>query len=405
MAKFPTVREGFDPTGSEDCIQRSELLQMVREIAFVDGIGPVLELPAAPDVVTYPKLRYFIWAKTVGGIKNGEFYYYDGTEWQPWGVPPGTLTGAAFADGSIDLSKLAVPAASAGYIVRVNVSNTAFEVVDLDGLFGVGSIALDKLASAGGGRYFLLSNSSGAYIATDFDSTFAAALLDSTLAVSALVDTDNAAQPLQVPYFPAAGSFAAFAFAKDLITDGTLLTAKLKLSALAGRYVKVNAAGTDFEAAADVGIKIAKITATAAANVNAQVINTAAATVVTLDSETSDPDNIITLAANKIKVAAAGTYEFDVDVPLFLASGNLVLQVELYNETGAAVLDYRNARIVEGGDLASATLTSRITATADQEFSVRIICATAPTNLYLGSPANIGGRNEIYTQVIIRKLS
>lgn len=405
MAKFPTVLEGLDPTGSTECIERSELLQMVREIEFQDGIGPVLEAPVAPDVVTYPKLRYFIWAKTVGGSKTGEFYYYDGSQWQPWGIPAGTLTGAAFADGSIGLEKLSVPAGSNGYIVRVSVSGTVFEVADVNSIFGPGSIAVSKLAVAPASRHFLLSDASGTYVTTDFDVTFAAALLNSSLAAAALVDADVAAQPLQVLYFPAAGSFAALGHVKDLVTDGTFATAKLNLSAFKGKYLKVNATGTDVEAATDIGIKVAKVAATAAANVNAQVINAAGVTTVTLDSEASDPDSIISLSANKIKVAAAGVYEFNIDVPIYMQSGDIVLQVELYNVTGAAVLDYRNARVTLEGDLSAATLTTRVTATAEQEFSIRIVCATAPTNLYLGTPANIDGRNEIYTQVIVRKYS
>lgn len=405
MALFPVIKEGHDPTGDDTCIERAELLQMVREAQFQDGIGAVIELPTAPNVVTYPKLAYFIWAKTVAGVRTGAFYFYNGTEWLPWTIPDGTLTGAAFQDGSIDLSKLAVPEESATFILRINAAGTEVEAVNVDGVFGNNSIALAKLVAASGEGYILYSGVSGAYEAQLFSTVFDARLALSEINIAALADTDSLAEDQQVLYFPAAGSFASLGFVKDLILDNTLETVKLKLTSLAGRYVKVNATGTDFEAAATPSTKTAKVQATAAAGVDAQVINTAVATVVTLDSETSDPDNIITLTANKIKVLAAGVYEFDINVPLFLASGNLLLQVELYSDTGATVVDYRNARVVEGGDISTASLTALVTAAANAEYSVRIICATAPTNLYLGSPANIGARNEIYTQVIVRKHS
>ncbi len=133
--------EGYDPTTDPGSISQSELLQMVRAAQFVDGVGGVIDGPTAPDVIADPKMEFFIWAKTESGIRNGEFYYWDGTAW----ALLFTLDGANIIDGTVPLSKLSASGYSPGYVLVVNDTGDEIVAVDFATLssqinFSIGSI-------------------------------------------------------------------------------------------------------------------------------------------------------------------------------------------------------------------------------------------------------------------------
>ena len=226
--KFPTFVPGYDATADTSAIARSKLLQTVVEQEFVDEIGAVIYKDAAPDVALYPKLAWFTWHRTVSGAATGEEYYWDGTTWMAKKLKDGSLTGDAFADGSIGLSKLTPPGADYSLnVVQVNAAGNGFQFTTVINAIANNTIAWAKLINASAAGHVLYSGSGGVFISTSFSGLFASSLLAAGIPVANLVDLADEAAPNAVVCFPTPGGDASLKKIAELYEDSTIDPKKL----------------------------------------------------------------------------------------------------------------------------------------------------------------------------------
>lgn len=239
--------EGFDPTSlGAGSPTNAQLLQMVHEAQFADDIGGVIWSQTAPDTTTYPILARCRWGKLNGSNqRTGEFYYHDGTSWTLETPKIGTLTGDQFADGSIGIEKL--EPGTALYVLRTNAGATAVEWASVASLLAPNTVPLNSLVNAATNGYVLYSGVGGVWAATLFNTVADGWLAITNIPFTNLGDPNNVGAANQVPYLVATGGAAAFGYVDQLLRTGYVAPSKLSLVSLAGKLVKVNSAGTDFE--------------------------------------------------------------------------------------------------------------------------------------------------------------
>lgn len=158
---YPFWTPGFYPTSVVGTPSNSQLEQMVVESRPASGVGIVVESDTAPDVVLYPDLADSIWHQTSSGVKTGYLYYYNGTAWTPMKVSPGALTGSAFADGSIAITKLTP--GTPYYVPQTNADGDEVVWTSPADLFSAGSFAWGKFALASAADNFFCSNLGGTW--------------------------------------------------------------------------------------------------------------------------------------------------------------------------------------------------------------------------------------------------
>lgn len=158
---YPFWTPGFYPTSVVGTPSNSQLEQMVVESRPASGVGIVVESDTAPDVVLYPDLADSIWHQTSSGVKTGYLYYYNGTAWTPMKVSPGALTGSAFADGSIAITKLTP--GTPYYVPQTNAAGDEVVWTSPADLFSAGSFAWGKFALASAADNFFCSNLGGTW--------------------------------------------------------------------------------------------------------------------------------------------------------------------------------------------------------------------------------------------------
>ena len=404
MAIYQVLYRGFDPTASTAAISRAQLLQMVHEAQFVDYVGGVIYADSAPDVVTYPKLAWFIWHKTNSLVPTGETYYWDGSEWTPQTIKDGTLTGDAFADGSIDVVKIKTSLLDALKILRVNSGGTSIEFVTLSSLLADNSIGLTKLANALTAGRVIYSGLGGVWQENSFASLFASQLGAAGIPVSQLYDNALAAAANDVVCFTAAGEFATLNQVKNLIANNTLPTNKLVLSGFAGKLVRVNAAGTDLEAA-DVSYKVATIKGTAAQGVDGPIYTGVGPHLIVLDSK-NDPSSFVKALASSEITLGAGTYELDL-VAAFDSkndtSGDNAMAVQILLYAGVAIVDHVTVWTSEDANGTHFHYKGIVTPVADTVYKFMFYNVSG-IPFHHGVAANVAGRGEVYSQLVIRKI-
>lgn len=210
MAKYLIIIEGYDPTSNPSTPTNAELLQMIREAQYADDVGGLILSQTTPDVVQYPILARFRWAKTNASlIPIGEWYYHDGSSWVLEKPAPGTVTAASIADGTITLDKL--NAGGDPYnIIRINSTGDAFEFATILTTLSDGTLPYTKFVPAAGANYLFISTTGGVWTAVTasaaadklFQNLLAATAFDSTSdKVPFLKATDNKAYGLTVPDF------------------------------------------------------------------------------------------------------------------------------------------------------------------------------------------------------------
>lgn len=119
-----------------------------------------------------------------------------------------------------------------------------------------------------------------------------------------------------------------------------------------------------------------------------------------LNTEVSDPDNIVTLSSNQFTLGA-GSYAIWWDAPAYKVSGH---QSMLYDVTGAAVLARGGTAELEPANLVATNISSGfavIAPASSNVYEIRHQCLATKTSLGFGDTANVG--TEVYTQVIICK--
>jgi hypothetical protein len=123
----------------------------------------------------------------------------------------------------------------------------------------------------------------------------------------------------------------------------------------------------------------------------------------TLNTEVSDPDGIVSLAANQFTLGP-GTYLITWRAPALFVGRH---QSMLYDVTGTAILKRGSSeRSVAGGSGAVYTNESNgaymVTLTANNVYEIRHRCETTAVGVGFGEGANFG--TEVYTRVTIIKI-
>lgn len=163
MAKYLLIIPGFDPTSVPTTPTNAQLLQEVQEAQFSTDIGGIILSSTAPDVVHYPILARFRWAKTdVSLVPIGEFYYHDGSSWVIEKPAVGSITGDMLVDNTVGIEKLKADGDPL-QIIRINAGGTAFEFIDIVDAIPDSSLSTDKLAAGSGADLALLSGLGGSW--------------------------------------------------------------------------------------------------------------------------------------------------------------------------------------------------------------------------------------------------
>ena len=236
------LQEGLDPTPLP-CISKADVLQMVRNAQPFNGYGFIVKSDSAPNVVTTPILANFIWLKSVAGVANGEFYYYNGTSWTLLSI----VNGALLADNSVPVAKVSRSGAVAYDIIQLNAAGTAWIFTSIINAIQNNSLPLAKLVNGGAGNYFL--SSIGGTLGYTLLSSIVSYIATNTLPINTLIRGGASQHGLFLRTFED-GSVVEWAEfdPNEQINDAELLLAKLSVNGgAAGRSIRVNPNGTSFE--------------------------------------------------------------------------------------------------------------------------------------------------------------
>jgi len=122
----------------------------------------------------------------------------------------------------------------------------------------------------------------------------------------------------------------------------------------------------------------------------------------TLNTETLDPDNIVTLSSDEFTLGA-GTYFIEFSAPAYEVNRHII---QLYNVTDSSV--EKNGRPMYANNSNNVMNTSegiaRVVLTGNKTFKIRHNCAEAKNN-GLGLNSNVSGVDSVYTRVIIYKVA
>jgi len=329
MSLYNWITPGYDPTASVSCITRSQLLQEVQEARPAEFAFMGILSDTAPDVVTYPDAKKAIWAETAGGEKTGNFFWYDGSAWQPWKLQDGTLVGTLFANYTIDKIKLSLMGSSPNYVIAVNGAGNAFVWSSVAALITNNTLALNKLVASAEGNTILFTG--GEWVGTNLTTYITDLIADVQLPSSHIYDDLGTGVAQQVLSLANAGGYFVTQFADQLLRNNTVPTNKLQLStANAGKIPVVNALGTDFDWASPSVLSAATLAYGGAAGSAPQAITSGALRTINFNQET-DPSSMVTLSSNQLTFSSVGNYLVRAMVPVFSATptyvnGNVVFR-------------------------------------------------------------------------------
>lgn len=389
---WPFLTPGLDATGLPSPATNAEIQQMWQEGGPSTSAGMIVWAAAAPDVVTYPGIALCIWGKTSAGIPTGEFYTYNGTAWTAMKVVPGSITGDSFADGSIAIAKLTP--GTALYVPRTNAAGNGVEWVSVATLIPNNTITPTMLQNAADTGYILRSGTGGVFAPV----LFATAISEADIEISQVTDVFDAAAPNQVAYFAATGGSMGVGFVESLLRDNMIPTGKLQFSgSLAGKWVKVNASGTNFEGSS-AAFEVALFSDTGASNTAPQSVLAATLTTLRLAAEGTLP-SWASVNANQITLTP-GTYLVEAFVPIYETTGTVVGYVGLYDATPTLIKNV-TVRMTGDQDMIVAPLIVRLTVATTAAYTIKGYLDKAWT---VGDRANIASIPEVYTQVKITRL-
>lgn len=386
MASRNFLVPGLDPSLGV-CLPLTDLLQMFQQSTPSTDLGWVVISETVPDTVAHPEYESFLWLKA----STGDLKYYDGSSWEY------IVASAVIADDSVTMAKMDASEGLPRQVPRINVGGTAYELVSPTSLFNNGEIPLAKLVVASNGHvpYF----TGGAWTTTNLDAFIRVIINDEPLPAANIYGTLVDVQAGQIPYFPTVPGFVDYAFVEDVLRANQTLTSKLKFAAGSnGKFVKVNAGGTDFEYTAN------PVTLSVASLVDSQVTNTApqsipATTLTTIRLGVETAQTWLSLAANEFTLAA-GTYLIHAVIPVAELSTSDKGYVGLY--TGSTLLKSVNYQ-GQDNDNNQINLVFPLTVTVATAYKLQIYAASGTPNI--GVVNNIVGIPEVYTQVSITKLS
>jgi len=193
----------------------------------------------APDVVTYPILKRWIWVDlTNPALPVKRCWNSTMSSWDLELPVAGSITGAMIADHTIGLVKLDVSAGSPLYVLRINGAGTTVEYTDPQNLFdATHRLPVDHLSLSAVGAYVLTSDG-----VTNTWVTKAAFFTSGVVPLTA-ISTSGAANPSVLSYD---GATLAYRTVVAATANDTIPVTKL-LHDAALNMPRTNAAGTALE--------------------------------------------------------------------------------------------------------------------------------------------------------------
>ncbi len=389
------IDEGLDPTPLS-CIDKSDLLQMIRAAKPATGYGFVVMSDSAPDVVTYPELARFIWLKSVADVPNGEFYYYNGTSWALLSLVGGNL----IANNSIPLSKISLTGSSPYYILQVNSAGNALVWISVVNAIQNNSIPLSKLVNGTSGNKFLTSLS-GVNAFSDI-SAIVGYLSDNSLAISKLIRGDPSAHGLFLRTFED-GSVAEWVDfdPNEQIENQELLLSKLApTGGVSGQAIRLNTGGNAFEFYTPITSdpkKLVYITDQVASGGASPAIAFGVWTTRRLQT-INNPDGIASLAANQITLEA-GNYMMWFQ--MFIAQA--YCRVRLRNITAGITLAQSVNATLTNNDSGLVTMSAPFNLAVPSLLEIQYYAVNqGGVSNQLGVPMATGD-DEIYASLLIHK--
>lgn len=395
MSSRNFLTAGLDLSLLPSAATNAQIMQALQQAYPASGLGIIIYQSTTPDVATYTEYVTFLWVNTI----TGELKYWNGTSWQ-------LVSGfATIADSSVTISKLSPTGGAALQLIRINAGATAFEFVNAGDLFSANSLPLNKLVNAAGAGYVPYSGAGGVYSAALLTTLIDAWLTTANIPNTRVIDVAGVGLPNQVAYIADTFNALSYGYIESLLRANQTLTNRLKFAAgAAGKYVKVNAGGTDFDYTDSTGIKAGTLKYTGVKNAPAQTVPITTETVVEWNSETDTEGAISAFdSATDRFTLATGTYLIDISIPVYQAAANLTGIAMLYDVTGASIV--ASVSFAQTGDVDSQTVNIKaavkVTA-ATNVYDVRIYASQA---IALGNPANLASYAETYQQMSVLKLT
>jgi hypothetical protein len=110
-----------------------------------------------------------------------------------------------------------------------------------------------------------------------------------------------------------------------------------------------------------------------------------------LQTEIADPDTIVSISTNQFTLAA-GSYLIRWSAPAYQVGAH---QTKLYDETGAADIEFGTSEVSSGSDTASRSFGSaRVTPSGSNAYTIQHYCATTVVSSGFGQRNNFG--NVLY---------
>lgn len=410
--------EGADPTATWGAYA-SLLLQLVREAMPAGLYGWKIESTETPPTTGADEWRkrclwYRLPVNPASPTADEKRWYYYDHELGSWENFEDRLRdyGAVGAEAVV-LASLSLAMATARQVLRKNAGNTAYEWVDPLTIFNDGEIPVAKLLSGTAlPDRIIRTDGSGQFIVDNFVTYLAALFATSALVPLSGVYDDSAGTVGQVLSLTSGNAFL-LQWADQLLRDGQIAPIKLNLSSVgANKFVKTNASANGFTGA-DAPVsstQVAILTAEAAANTNGQTVSAGATGTVVLNTETSDPDSIVSLdTGTGVFALAAGTYKITAIIPIgHTNNAGFRVQVQLYDVDNTTVIDHTNATFNSNGNPAEfkAVLTALAVPVALTDYSIRVtVTAADGTAATLGIAVNLNGLGEKHSRVIIEKIA
>jgi hypothetical protein len=174
-----------------------------------------------------------------------------------------------------------------------------------------------------------------------------------------------------------------------------------------GTGVTLTQAGQDIEIAASGGglyDAVAIIRYQVASNTNGGTTTTNNWVTRPLNTETYDPDGIVSIASNQFTLAA-GSYEIDAYAQALGNSGATSLhKMRLQNITAATTLDY-SASVMLFNTQGPIPLRTAVTIAGSTVFEFQHRTNDGRANVGMGLPFNVASVDEIYLEAVIRRFA
>lgn len=393
---------GIDTT-VPDCITRDMLDQLVRAATFytAGGIGGVIVAENAPDVVTNPELATFIWLESNSSlVPNGTYYYYDGSSWQSLS----NLSGASITDKSITPVKLSITGASALDILQVKSDGTQFIFTSLINAIVNGTLPVTKLIPPASGNYVLTSiATANAWSTID---ALVALITNNTVPIQKLEAGPD--RSMMVSFHGANTWKEISEIVTDWIADSAIPIAKLDPTGyVAMQAIRRNATNTAWESYTPVSTQpyYALLVESQPAGTDGGTFTSGSFQTRTLNTIKANQNTIVaSLAANRFTIGESGNYAFNISAPAYKVDRH---QARLYRTSGIPATALTGTSEATGSSTAVTTrsvISGLLAVTAGDTFEVQHAAATSANTNGFGLAANLGGAEEIYTTVEIRKV-